>query len=367
MKKFFLIILSSFIFLALTGCGVYEEVNHNANDVREKTKQRIIGILMPKRDSLRWTKDGDNLRYEFEKRGYKVDMQNSENDTQRQQDQLKYMIENGADIIIVAAVDSEALAEVLAEAKTKNIPVIAYDRLIMNTDAVSYYVSFDNKAVGRLLGEYIENTFGLNNGAGNFNVEFFAGSVDDNNARIVNDSLLEVLQPYIDNGQLNIPSGQIDFDQTTIYRWRNEESNKRMGNILENVYGGQTPPDAVICASDSISSGVISALEAYGFRAPDYWPIVTGQDGDVVAARNIITGKQSMTIFKDTRVLSAKCAEMVDDLFNGNIPDINDNMTYDNGEIIVPSYLCQPVVVTKDNFKEVFLDTGYYAPEDVGL
>ncbi len=367
MKKFFLIVLTVMMLLSAVGCGGYDEIGGEDDNSEEKSKQKIIGILMPKRDSLRWIKDGDNLRYEFEKRGYKVDMQNSENDIQRQKTQLKYMIENGADVVIVAAVDSGALADVLVEAKEKNIPVIAYDRLIMNSDAVSYYVAFDNRAVGKTLGKFVEKSLGLDKGAGNFNVEFCAGSADDNNARIVNDALFEVLQPYIDSGQLNIPSGQISFEETATYRWRSEESHKRMDSILENFYGGATPLNAVICASDSISNGVISSLETHGFHATDYWPIVTGQDADIVAAKNIIADKQSMTLFKDTRLLAQKCAETVDALFDGEKPTVNDTTTYDNGKIIVPSYLCKPLLVTKKNFKETLLDTGYYAAEDVGF
>ncbi|MCR5833677.1 MAG: sugar-binding protein [Selenomonadaceae bacterium] len=366
MKKFLLIALSVMMLVLMAGCQKAEPVNQSNNHNEVKPKQKIIGILMPQKDSPRWTKDGNNLKYEFEKRGYKVDMQNSDNNVEKQRSQLKYMIDNGADIIIVAAVDSGALADILVAAKEKLIPVIAYDRLIMNSDAVSFYVTFDNKAIGMFFGEFVEDTLGLKDGRGSFNVEFVGGSLDDNNAIIVNSGIFEVLYPYIENGQIKVPSGQISLSETNTYRWFSEEAYTRVTKLLINTYNG-IKPDAIICSSDGLAEGAVKALDEQGYTVGVNWPIITGQDADISAIKNIIAGKQSMTLFKDTRVLSAKCAEMVIDIMEGKLPDINDNMTYDNGSIIVPSYLCQPVLVTKENFKEVLLDTGYYAAEDVGL
>ncbi|MCR5833673.1 MAG: sugar-binding protein [Selenomonadaceae bacterium] len=361
MKKFLLIIVSVMMLITAVGCGQTKtDTKKTVNPV--KRDQKIVGVLMPHRESPRWIKDGNNLRYEFEKRGYKVDLQSSDNDVERQRSQLKYMIDNGADAIIITPIDSGALSDVLVGAKEKNIPVIAYDRLVMNSDAVSFYVSFDNKAVGRLFGEYIENTFALNSGAGFCNAEIFSGSASDSNAEVIYEGLLEVLQPYIDNGQIRIPSGQIAFEETATYLWRKEEAQKRMTNLLNSVYGNGTRLDAVICSSDVIANGIVNVLNNSSLR-----PIITGQDGDLYSIQYIVAGKQAMTVFKDSRLLADKCAHVVESIFNGTLPEVTDNMTYNNGEMIVPSYLCEPILITKDNIKEHLLDTGYYAPEEVGL
>ncbi len=363
MKKIFAIVFSLMLLIVATGCGGNKDQEH----ADKKSEQKIVGISMPKKNSPRWIRDGDSLRYEFEKRGYKVDLQNAEDDAEKQRSQLKYMIENGADIIVIAAVDSYALSDILVGAKEKNIPVIAYDRLIMDSDAVSYYVSFDNRAVGMTFGKYIENSLRLNDGNGSFNAEIFSGSLDDKNSRIINEALFEVLQPYIDSGQLKIPSGQTAFNETATYHWLRENAQKRMNNLLETVYSDGTIPDALICASDSIANGIIRALEDHDYSILNGQPIITGQDADITAIRNIINDKQSMTLFKNTRLLAQKYADIVDAIVNGKPPEINDTESYNNGKIIVPAYLCDPIFVTKDNFKEELLDIGYYAAEDVGL
>ncbi len=215
-----------------------------------------------------------------------------------------------------------------------------------------------------MLGEYVEDSLGLNVGAGSFNIEIFSGSAEDNNAQVVNRGLFEVLQPYINNGQIKIPSGQIEIEQTSTALWRKQEAQKRMTNLFSSIYNNGTRLDAVICASDAIANGVITALNNYGL--PNQ-PIITGQDGDLHSVQNIVSGKQAMTVFKDSRLLAQKCAESVEAFFNGELPEITDNMTYNNGEMIVPTYLCEPILVTKENIKEHLLDTGYYSHEEVGL
>src|SRR5690625_967179 len=141
-----------------------------------------VGIAMPTKSSERWVVDGDNMKKEFEALGYQVDMQYAEDVVENQISQIENMITKGVDILVIASIDGEALTEVLDQAENQNIPVIAYDRLIMNSDNVSYYATFDNFKVGVLQAKYVEEKLGLDDGEGPFNIELFGGSTDDNHA-----------------------------------------------------------------------------------------------------------------------------------------------------------------------------------------
>lgn len=324
-----------------------------------------IGVAMPTQSSQRWIQDGTNMKTKLEALGYTVDLQYAEDDVQAQVSQLENMISNGAKCLVVAAVDSSALVNVLASAKKNNIPVIAYDRLLMNTDAVSYYATFDNKGVGTAIGKYIEQKMGLAEGKGPFNIELFAGSDDDNNAHMLNDGAMEVLNPYVKSGKLVVVSGQTDFSKITILRWSQETAQKRMEDLLSANYGNGKNVDIVLSPFDGISYGIAAALEGAGYKVGTKWPLITGQDAEKMAVKNIISGKQSMTIFKDTRVLADKCATMVQAVLTGSKPEINDITTYNNGKLVVPSYLCTPVAVDKDNIQTALIDTGYYKDADL--
>ncbi len=355
MKKAFsvlLILLLTFI----AACS-----NSAGGDGDEKT----VGIAMPTKSSERWVKDGENMKKEFEKLGYKVDLQYAEDVVENQLSQIENMITKGADILVIASIDGEALTDVLEQAKNQDIPVIAYDRLIMNSDHVSYYATFDNFQVGVLQGQYIIDKLGLENGEGPFNIELFAGSPDDNNAYFFWDGAMSVLQPYIDSGDLVVQSGQTEFDQGATLRWDGAKAQERMDNLLSAHYSSERV-DVVYSPFDGISRGVISSLKAVGYGSDSNpMPIVTGQDAELASIKSIIAGEQTQTIFKDTRELAKKAVEMADSILKDEEPEVNDTSTYDNGKKVVPSYLLEPVSVDIDNYKEVLVDTGYYTEEEL--
>ncbi len=355
MKKAFsvlLILLLTFI----AACS-----NSAGGDGDEKT----VGIAMPTKSSERWVKDGENMKKEFEKLGYKVDLQYAEDVVENQLSQIENMITKGADILVIASIDGEALTDVLEQAKNQDIPVIAYDRLIMNSDHVSYYATFDNFQVGVLQGQYIIDKLGLENGEGPFNIELFAGSPDDNNAYFFWDGAMSVLQPYIDSGDLVVQSGQTEFDQGATLRWDGAKAQERMDNLLSAHYSSERV-DVVYSPFDGISRGVISSLKAVGYGSDSNpMPIVTGQDAELASIKSIIAGEQTQTIFKDTRELAKKAVEMADSILKDEEPEVNDTSTYDNGKKVVLSYLLEPVSVDIDNYKEVLVDTGYYTEEEL--
>ena len=352
MKKFLAMILALAMILSLAACGGKAEA-----DVK------TVGVAMPTQSSERWINDGANMKAKLEELGYKVELQYAEDDVQMQVSQIENMIAAGVDCLVIASIDSVALTGVEQQAKEAGIPIIAYDRLLMQTDAVTYYASFDNEGVGRAIAEYVEAKLDLANTTETYTIELFMGSPDDNNAVLLYNGVMKVLQPYLDNGVLVCKSGRTSFEDTCILRWSQETAQKNCEDYLAGFYADEDL-DICLTAFDGFAYGCRSALEGAGYTAEN-WPIITGQDAELMATKNIISGHQTMSIAKDTRTLAAKCVTMVNAVLTGSEPEINDTTTYDNGVFVVPSYLCTPVAVDVDNYKEVLIDTGYYTEEQL--
>ena len=321
-----------------------------------------VGVAMPTQSSERWINDGSNMKSQLEELGYTVDLQYAEDDVQAQVSQIENMIASGCNCLVIASIDSSALVNVEKQAKDAGIPVIAYDRLLMDTDAVSYYATFDNKGVGTAIGKYIVDNAGLDPAAPQ-TIELFMGSPDDNNAHMLYAGLMEQIQPYLDNGALVCKSGQIDFDSNNTLRWDQQTAMKRCEDLLTRYYADE---DLNICATayDGLAYGCMAALEGAGYTDAN-WPLITGQDAELMATKHIISGKQTMSIAKDTRLLAAKCVTMVQAVLEGAEPEINDTEQYNNGVMVVPSYLCTPQPVDKNNYKEILIDTGYYTEDQL--
>lgn len=324
-----------------------------------------VGISLPTKDLMRWAQDGDQMKKEFETLGYTVDLQYASNTVKTQVLQIENMINSGCDVLIIAAIESSSLGEVLNKAKSKNIPVIAYDRLIYETDSVDYYVTFDNYRVGQIQAEYIVNSLNLNNTKGPYNIEITAGDPSDMFAAQFYQGAMDVLEPYIDSGKLNIVSGQKDFKDVATDSWKTAKAQERAENIISAYYQGGIQIDAWLCSNDSTALGVINALEKY-YKGTTY-PVITGQDCDISSVKCIITGKQAMSVFKDTRTLASQAVKMGSQILNGQDVDVNDTQTYNNSKKIVPTYACDPVFVTADNYRTVLIDSGYYTEDMLGL
>jgi len=323
-----------------------------------------IGISLPTNALQRWYQDGEYLKKLLEATGYIVDLKYASNDIPIQVTQIDNMITEGCDFLVIAAIDGFSVCNQLAYAKEEGIPVIAYDRLLMNSDAVTCYVTFDNYAVGQMQGWYIETILGLEDGNGPFNMEMFAGSPDDNNAVLFFQGAIDVLQKYIDNGTLNVVSGQTDFDAIAIMSWKTEAAQARMDDLLTKYYSDGTKLDVVLSPNDSIAVGIAYALENSGdFTAETNWPVITGQDCDIPNMKNIIAGKQSMSVFKDTRNLTEEVVTLTQAIAEGKTPVTN--TTYSNGKIDVPSYNCELLFVDVNNYITVLIDSGYYTADQL--
>ncbi|MFI6229511.1 multiple monosaccharide ABC transporter substrate-binding protein [Micromonospora echinospora] len=339
----------------------------------ERAAELTIGVSMPTQTSERWIADGNSVKEKLEAKGYQVDLQYAGDDIPTQSQQVDQMITRGADVLIIAAIDGTALSGQLQAAADAKIPVIAYDRLIRDSPNVDFYVSFDNYKVGVAQANALLVGLGLldKNGAkgtatGPFQVELFAGSLDDNNAHFFFRGATDTLKPFIDAGTLKVKSGQVKIEQVAILRWQQETAQKRMEDLLTSSYNDGSTVDGVLSPYDGLSRGIITALQNAGYgTAARKMPVVTGQDAEIASAKLINEGVQGSTIFKDTRLLAEQAVVAAEAFLEKKQPEANDTRTYDNGVKVVPSFLLPVQTVYKDDIKPVLIDSGYWTAEEV--
>ena len=327
---------------------------------------QMIGVSMPTQSLQRWNQDGSNMQKQLETKGYKVELQYANNDVNTQVQQIENMITKGCKVLVIAAIDGSSLTDVLGKAKQSDCKVIAYDRLIMKTPNVDYYASFDNYKVGTMQGQYLETKLGLKDGKGPFNIEVFGGDPGDNNAHYFYNGAMDVLNPYIKSGKLVVQSGQVDFAKVAITNWTSATAQSRMDNLITSKYTGGTKLDAVLSPNDSLAIGIVASLQSNSFgSASKPFPILTGQDCDIANVKAIIAGQQSMSIYKDTRLLAEKVVSMVDAMLQGSTPETNNTKDYNNGVKVVPTELLTPVYVDKSNYEDILIKGGYYTADQL--
>jgi len=344
--------------LTLSACGTGSE----GGSVR--SKGGTVGIAMPTRSSERWLTDGKSIVDGLKARGYKTKLVYGDDDPKAQVSQIDQLVRQGVDALVIAAIDNKSLNGVLQKAADAHIPVISYDRLILGTKNVDYYVSFDNEMVGLMQAHYIIEKLGLDHGKGPFNIELFAGSPDDNNTKFFFNGSMTNLQPYLDKRQLVVRSGETKLKQITTPRWDGPTAQKRMSGILTQWYRTERL-DAVLSPYDGISRGVLSALKSSGYGSGTKpIPVITGQDAELASVKSIIAGQQSQTVYKDVRRLGQAAVTMVDDLLNGRVPWADDSMSYKNGVKAVPAVLLQPESIDKTNYNDLVVD-GYFTADQL--
>jgi len=375
-KKLGLTALGAAMAITLTACGG-SGAGGNSNDTAGQDASDLkIGVSMPTQTSERWIADGNAVKSQLEDADYEVDLQYANDDIPTQGQQIESMITQGADLLIVAAIDGTALSSQLQAAADEGIKVISYDRLIRDTDNVDFYVSFDNFKVGVAQGTALLTGLGVTDADGKdtgvtgpFNIELFAGSLDDNNAAFFFDGAMSVLQPKIDDGTLVVKSGQTEIEQAATLRWAQETAQKRMEDLLTGSYSDGTKVNGVLSPYDGISRGIITALQNAGYgpeiASANPLPIVTGQDAEIGSVKLIQDGVQSSTIFKDTRTLAAQAVTVAEAFLEDQEPEANDTETYDNGNKVVPSYLLPIETVYKDDIQTVLIDSGYWTADEV--
>ncbi|WP_199423420.1 multiple monosaccharide ABC transporter substrate-binding protein [Actinotalea solisilvae] len=376
-RKFAAIATGMTLALTLAACGgggagsTTEEEPGDEGTTTEESEGGLIGVSMPTQVSERWIADGDAVKAGLEEAGYEVDLQYAGDDIPTQSQQIDQMITKGAKLLIIAAIDGTALAGQLDAAAAAGIPVIAYDRLIRDSENVDFYVTFDNYNVGVQQGTALLHGLGLLDAEGNeaadapagpFNIEVFAGSLDDNNAHFFFDGAMETLKPYIEDGTIVVKSGQTNIEQVATLRWQGETAQKRMEDLLTSTYSDGSKVDGILSPNDTLARGIITALQNAGYTE---MPPVTGQDAEIASVKLIADGVQFSTIFKDTRKLADQSVTAAQDFLAGEEPEANDTETYDNGVKVVPSYLLESDIVYADNIQALLVDSGYWTAEEV--
>jgi putative multiple sugar transport system substrate-binding protein len=339
--------------LALTGCGREESAPAAEGEaaVTGFEEGSAIGVALPQKTSENWVLAEKLFNDGLTEAGYEANVQFANGGVSEQQNQISSMITNGVKVLVVGAIDGAQLGTQLAQAKEAGITVVAYDRLLTNTENVDYYLAYDNFQVGELQGQALLDGMKAAKPEGPYNIELFAGSPDDANAQVFFDGAMSVLQPEIDNGNVVVVSGQTEFSAVTTQGWTAENAQERMDTLLSGNYGS-TELDGVLSPNDTLARAILTSVEGAGKTLP----VVTGQDSEVESVKSIMEGKQYSTINKDTRALVEQAITMVGNLQAGEEPEINDPDSYDNGVKTVPAYLLEPQIVTKENAADAYAD-----------
>lgn len=360
MKKSALVALAGIaaVSVALTGCGRTEPGAEGGDDAAGFAADASIGVALPDRTSENWVLAGDLFTDGLEEAGFEGNVQyaGSSNSVGDQQQQIQTMIDSGVEVIVIGAADTNQLATQLEAADAAGITVIAYDRLIQNSDLVDYYVAFDNFHVGELQAQsLLEGLEARYPDAAPWNVELFSGSADDSNSAVFFDGAMSVLQPAIDDGTITIVSGQTSVQQTATEDWAAENAQNRMDTLLQSSYQG-VELHGVLSPNDNLARAILTSVANDGRETP----VVTGQDSEVESVESIVAGNQYSTIYKDTRALVAATIDMVSQLQAGE--EVTVTGEQDNGAAEIPSNLLEPVIVTQENAAEAYADNPDLAP-----
>ncbi|HSO14809.1 MAG TPA: sugar-binding protein [Arthrobacter sp.] len=345
--------------LALTACGRTDSGTTGGSTTGGEAfpKDSLIGVALPQKTSENWVLAETLFNDGLKNAGFKPDVQFANGGVSEQQNQISAMITKGAKVIIVGAIDGAQLGTQLQQAKEAGATVIAYDRLLLNTQNVDYYVAYDNFKVGELQGQALLEGMKAKKPEGPYNIELFAGSPDDANAKVFFDGAMSVLKPKMDDGTLKVLSGQTTFEQAVTQGWKAENAQRRMDTLLAGTYGSATL-DGVLSPNDTLARAIITSVKAAGKPIP----VVTGQDSEVESVKSIMAGEQYSTINKDTSKLVEHAITMVKDLQAGKTPEINDDKSYNNTVKVVPAYLLEPVIVTSANVKTAYVNDPVLGP-----
>jgi putative multiple sugar transport system substrate-binding protein len=332
----------------------------------------LIGLAMPETHVQRWVKDGNQLKVEAEKQGYRAEVQWGNADQAQQNQQIQSFLTQGAKILIIGSIN-DGVGSVVTEAARDNVPVIAYDRIIPNSEDYDYYITFNNFEVGVLQAQSIVAALNLDAaGAAPKLITLFAGAPTDGNAFFFFDGAMSVLNSYIEAGTLRVvgpyppsSSDTANFQRVATENWQAPIAKARMENLLSGEARDVTL-DAVLAPNDTPSRAIIEALKADA-KYRTHLPVVTGQDAEFDSLASIKNGEQYSTVFKDTAKLAEAAVILADQILKGQTPDIPGAVLAsgdlakigDTGKKLVNAYLLDPIAITSDNI-DVVLDAGFY-------
>ena len=354
MKKLVILIFIMVILTSLSSCFLFTN----------EEGQQTIGVFMPCYSNTRWRLEANEIERILESEGYNVVVSFASKDSELQAVQIEEMANEGADAMIIAPVSIYNLSDTLDSVYQKGIKIIAYDKLPVNTQSIDYYAAFDNNLIGaQQATSLIEGL--RSKGEGPYNIEIFLGLAYDDSSVSYCDGAMSVLNPLIYSGEIIVPSSQITAESinANYNHFGNEE--QRLKYLLLRYYSDGRALDGILSPSDKISKNLISVLDRDTTLSHADYPILTGQNASISSVKAIVNSKQYSTIYKDFNLLAQVASSMVMAVLNDEIPEINDNTSFDNGAKIVPAFLCEPILVTKENYQSVLIETGYYKYDEI--
>ncbi|WP_405098540.1 sugar ABC transporter substrate-binding protein [Oceanobacillus sp. FSL H7-0719] len=354
--------IAVFVTILAAGCSDDNGASNN------KKSGVNIGIVLPTKDEPRWVQDESRFQDALKDSDYTTEILFSQGSSAKEKENVETLISKGIDVLIIAPHDAAAAGAAVEEAKRDDIKVISYDRLITDTDAVDYYVTFDSIAVGEAQGQYLIDHAGEDSG---IPLYLYAGAASDNNAFLFFEGAWKVLQPKIADGTFLVANSSVAEDLKEKTELTRDELGKVLGQITTNWDPNEAKNkaqtnltaadkdlkgDVAILAPNDGTSRSIADVFAGDPDISDY--VITGQDSEKASIQYIIDGKQSMTVFKDVRSLVTDAMGMAVDLLDEKTPETTG--TYDNGSLEVPAKQTEVIVVDQDNVKSELIDSGYY-------
>ncbi|PAF19266.1 D-xylose ABC transporter substrate-binding protein [Terribacillus saccharophilus] len=340
------LLLIGMLVIILSACG-QDAGNESANngEGQDNDDNRLkIGLSVSDLTLERWQHDRDFFVEKAEELGAEVLVQSADGDEAKQLSQIQNMLSQDIDALVIIAINSDALSTVVDQAKAEGISVLSYDRLINGTD-IDAYVSFDNVRVGEMQAEYLMEQVPTG--------KYFlmGGSPTDNNAKLFREGQMNILQPLVDSGDIEVVGDQ------WAKNWDANEALKIMENALT---ANKNEIDAVVASNDSTAGGAIQALEAQGL---DGKVAISGQDADLAGVQRIAEGTQTMTIYKPIKEIATKSAEVAVQLAKGE--EVTADSSINNGTMDVPFIKLDPIQVNKDNLVETVINDGFHTFDDV--
>jgi putative multiple sugar transport system substrate-binding protein len=326
-----------------------------------------VGIVLPTKDEPRWLQDQARFEQVLKTAGFSSEILFSQGDSAKERANVEALLTKGAKVIIICPQDSAAAAAAANEARKSKAKVVSYDRLITNTDAVDYYVTFDSVQVGEAWGKFLA---GKATGKGN-NLYLYAGAASDNNAFLFFEGAWNILEPKIADGTFTVRNSSEAVALKGKAKLSREEMAKIIGQVTTNwsfndakskaeanltAAAKEAKGTVFICAPNDGTARAIADAFAADKEVKTYY--ITGQDAEKASVQYVIDGKQSMTVLKDTRVLATDAVTAAVAFLKGQVPA--KTKTYSNGKIEVPAKPTAVVTVTKENVKATIVDSGYY-------
>ena len=381
------------------GTDTVQEDQPTEEEKRMASLAGKVGILMPsdKKDP-RWSTDAEYMSLKLEERGYGSEIFYADGDAALQESQIGELINAKAAALVISPADAYGLSEVLSQAAEKSIPVFSYDELIRDTDAVTYYLTFDARQTGRMLGENIAEKMELDKvreAHGSRTIEFLMGTPESTAELFFCNGVLESLDEYLEDGTLRNLSGKLQFDDTAVLGYDTELAMKKLGDILEDSY--QEERLDILCTARG--EFALEALEEYEEEliqketdgqkeektaevafVPGEEPLaeetqeeenaykgntylaVSGFDAETI--RHVAVGDIACAVFMDNRSLAETCAETVSDYLEGKTPEVSDYEQYDNGVKLIRTIFYESQLIDKDNY-QMLVDNGYYKEKEI--